>query len=312
MLIDQEPLTPADCNLRGFGWMPLDVQRLLDSDLFVLSTGDEFKAAVALWAKAWAQVPAASLPNDDRMLAHFSGAGANWPAVRDMALRGFVLCSDGRLYHRVLAEKAIDAWQQREKTRIKQRKWREGKALRSVDGDETVTLPSRDPSRDHNVTDERTGEERDSTGEDLLCNSKQPLSPDKSGARAEPRADRGSRLPVDWLPSAEDRAFAAAEGIDPDREAASFRDYWTSKPGAAGRKSNWSATWRNWVRRSAERNSTGGNRNGHGSRHRNGFIVLAEKRARADRERAAGGTIVDLIEDDDRSQRSGDWRGTGA
>jgi hypothetical protein len=49
--------------------MPMDVVRLLDSDLFALSTGDEFKAALALWCKAWLQVPAASLPDDDRVLA---------------------------------------------------------------------------------------------------------------------------------------------------------------------------------------------------------------------------------------------------
>lgn len=129
-----------------------------------------------------------------------------------------------------------------------------------------------------------------------------------SGETRAERADRGSRLPSDWTPSDEDRAFAEAEGIDPDREAGSFRDYWASKPGAAGRKSNWSATWRNWVRRSAERNANGGSRNGSGNRHRNGFIVLAEKRARADRERAAGGTIIDLIEDDDRSSGGSGWR----
>lgn len=298
-----EPLTPADCNLRGFGWMPLDVQRLLDSDLFILSTGDEFKAAVALWAKAWAQVPAASLPNDDRLLAHLSGAGSNWPAVRAMALRGFVLCSDGRIYHQVLAEKALEAWEQREKSRARQRKWRERAAPADArDGDETVTSPSRDALRDDNVTDDRTGQDRDSTVEDISCNSEQPPGPDKSGARAEPRADRGSRLPVDWAPSEEDRAFAQHEGIDPEREAGSFRDYWHGKPGAAGRKSNWSATWRNWVRRSAER-SRGGSGYGSGNRRRNGFAVLVEKRIAADRARAAGNPVLDLIADEEPSHR---------
>ena len=117
-----------------------------------------------------------------------------------------------------------------------------------------------------------------------------------SGELRAERADRGSRLPADWTPSDEDRAFAQAEGIDPEREAGSFRDYWTSKPGAAGRKSNWSATWRNWVRRSAERKPAHVEQ----PRYRNGFIALAEKRAREDRERAAGGTIIDLIPDDRR------------
>ena len=131
-----------------------------------------------------------------------------------------------------------------------------------------------------------------------------PLSPEGSGGTRAERADRGTRLPADWSPSEEDRAFAQAEGIDPEREAASFRDYWTSKPGAAGRKSNWSATWRNWVRRSAERKPS----NAEQPRYRNGFIALAEKRAREDRERAAGGTVIDLIPDDGRSQARDRWR----
>lgn len=105
-----EPLTPPDCDLRGLPFMPLDVVRLVDSDLVALATGDEFKAAVVLWCKSWLQLPAASLPNDDRILAHLSGAGSRWPRLRAVALRGWIECSDGRLYHPVVAEKAREAW----------------------------------------------------------------------------------------------------------------------------------------------------------------------------------------------------------
>lgn len=108
------PLTSPDCDLRGLQFMPLDVIRLIDSDLFALSTGDEFKAAVALWCKSWLQVPAASLPNDDRVLAHLSSAGAKWKKVKSIALRGWVECSDGRLYHPVIAEKALEAMSRRQ------------------------------------------------------------------------------------------------------------------------------------------------------------------------------------------------------
>lgn len=107
------PLLGAEVDLRGLPFMPLDTVRLIDSDLFALSSGDEFKAAIALWCKAWQQVPAASLPDDDRVLAHLSGAGGGWRKVRAVALRGFVKCRDGRLYHPVIAEKAAAAWRQR-------------------------------------------------------------------------------------------------------------------------------------------------------------------------------------------------------
>ena len=104
-----EPLTSADCDMRGMPYMPADTTRALDSDTFAISNGDEFKAHWALIFKSWSQVPAASLPNDDRILAHLSGAGSSWKKVRAVALRGWVLCSDNRLYHPVVAEKALHA-----------------------------------------------------------------------------------------------------------------------------------------------------------------------------------------------------------
>lgn len=107
------PMTPPQSDLRGLPFMPLDTCRLLDSDLFALSTGDGFKCAVALWCKAWQQVPAGSLPHNDRVLAHLSGAGGRWPTLRTVALHGWVVCSDGRLYHPVIAQKANQAWKAR-------------------------------------------------------------------------------------------------------------------------------------------------------------------------------------------------------
>lgn len=120
-----EPLTPPDCDLRDFAFMPLDVARILDSDVYALATGDEFRAAFSLWCKSWTQVPAASLPDDDRILAHLSGTGAKWKKVKAMALRGFVKCSDGRLYHSVVAEKANEAWKKKQSFRDRSRKGNE-------------------------------------------------------------------------------------------------------------------------------------------------------------------------------------------
>lgn len=107
------PLTPADCDLRDFQYMPLDVQRLCDSDLAALESPEACWAALLLWCKAWHQVPAGSLPSDDRVLAKFTGyqrAPESWHAIREGALRGWIECADGRLYHPVVAEKANEAW----------------------------------------------------------------------------------------------------------------------------------------------------------------------------------------------------------
>lgn len=105
-----DPLVPGEVDLRDLDGFMLNVERLLASELVALSTGDEFKAAVMLWSRAWKQMPAGSLPNDERILASFSGAGPRWKKVRDMALRGFIECSDGRLYHKVLCDDVMRAW----------------------------------------------------------------------------------------------------------------------------------------------------------------------------------------------------------
>lgn len=69
---------------------------------------------------------------------------------------------------------------------------------------------------------------------------------------------RGSRLAEDWKPSAEDRAFAADHGLDPDLTTDEFRDFWTAVPGARGRKLDWSKTFKNRCRELGKRPSAAG------------------------------------------------------
>jgi hypothetical protein len=64
---------------------------------------------------------------------------------------------------------------------------------------------------------------------------------------------RATRLPADFVC---DMAYAAAQGLNPRiaaREAERFRDFWSAKPGKDGVKADWPATWRNWVRSTADR-----------------------------------------------------------
>lgn len=62
---------------------------------------------------------------------------------------------------------------------------------------------------------------------------------------------RAARLPADWNPGEQDAEFCRTERPDLDvgSVANEFRDYWLAKPGPDGKKLDWSATWRNWVRR---------------------------------------------------------------
>ena len=60
----------------------------------------------------------------------------------------------------------------------------------------------------------------------------------------------GSRLPADWKPDDEELRWArdARPDLSVTTEVEKFRDYWHAMAGAKGRKTDWKATWRNWIR----------------------------------------------------------------
>lgn len=112
-----DPLVPPEVNLEGLGFIPMKL-RVLKSTLFLKSTGDEFKAAFALWVNSWSEIPAGSLPDDEVVLEALSCSKV-WAKVRGRALHNWIKCSDGRLYHPVVAELALDAWERRDEFREK-------------------------------------------------------------------------------------------------------------------------------------------------------------------------------------------------
>lgn len=149
------PLTPPDCNLQDFPFMPLYVQQLRDSKLTTAVKPDRAFFAVILWCASWHQVPAASLPDDDAELAKLAGFGfvvKEWKKYRQGALYGWIKCDDGRLYHPVVAEKARDAWAaknaQRYKTecaRIKKHNQRHGTGIQFPALEEFLSPEYADP-----------------------------------------------------------------------------------------------------------------------------------------------------------------------
>lgn len=102
--------------------MPLQVARLRDSDLAAEEHPEACWYAVLLWAAAWHQLPAGSLPDNETVLARLCGLGRDLKTFRKHragAMRGFILCDDGRFYHPVIAEQAIAAWEGK-----RQQRWR--------------------------------------------------------------------------------------------------------------------------------------------------------------------------------------------
>ena len=65
----------------------------------------------------------------------------------------------------------------------------------------------------------------------------------------------GTRLTEDWQPTPWEFTKARRhgfDGIDLTEETKRFIDYWIAIPGARGRKLDWDATWRNWIRRAQD------------------------------------------------------------
>lgn len=68
-----------------------------------------------------------------------------------------------------------------------------------------------------------------------------------------PETKRAKRLPADWVLPASWGQWAINEGLSEARvrlEADKFRDYWVGKGGKDATKTDWLATWRNWIRNS--------------------------------------------------------------
>ena len=73
---------------------------------------------ITLWMAAWHSHPAASLEDDDSILSNLAMCDpARWSEVRSECLRGWIKCSDRRLYHPFLSLKAPEVWTHSERFR---------------------------------------------------------------------------------------------------------------------------------------------------------------------------------------------------
>ena len=225
------PMVPAEVDLRSFETMPLAVQLLRDSRFVSEVKPEAFRAAVLLWCASWHQVPAGSLPDNDIELAKLSGYGfavQAWKKLRKEALQGFELCSDGRLYHREVAARALAAWQSRldhffERAKERLRKankaraeekpplpplpaltfeqWNadrmaagippeKAEAFRRKAAGEAAGIPPEKALKGEGTEGRGNGEERD--------NPEQPSAPDGAGATAPPEPPAA---PPPWPPA---------------------------------------------------------------------------------------------------------------
>lgn len=120
--------------------------------------------------------------------------------------------------------------------------------------------PSHIPAPPVVVTDDSVSPHpRNKEGEGNKEGSSAPAGASGDSERNTPADSRGCRLPEDWQPTTADVAWCRGEGHSDTwarKHTEAFRDYWRAQPGAKGRKAGakgWSLTWRNWIRREAEK-----------------------------------------------------------
>jgi Protein of unknown function (DUF1376) len=107
------PLVSTKVDLTDFKFMPLEVARLRRSKAWLICKRRPEVAfyMLNLWTASWHERPASSLEDDDDVLADAAMCPPDrWSEVKADVLRGWIKCSDGRLYHPVVAEKALEAW----------------------------------------------------------------------------------------------------------------------------------------------------------------------------------------------------------
>lgn len=172
------PLTPPDCDLRDFPFMPLECLRLHRSKAWLAARKNPALGfyMVNMWTTAWHEVPAASLEDDDDVLAHAAMCDPKaWPKVKEQVMRGWIKCSDGRLYHAVVAEKARDAWERKQAQRQRTEAARQAKRQKmqhASDGPVTGSVTD-------NATDDVTASKGQGQGQGQGEENK-PLTPSAS------------------------------------------------------------------------------------------------------------------------------------
>jgi uncharacterized protein YdaU (DUF1376 family) len=118
-----------------------------------------------------------------------------------------------------------------------------------------------------------------------------------SGAKAPTPAKRAHRLPEDWQPRKEDFDKLSSEGFsfsEIQDQVPRFRDYWRGNGRAMV---DWFATFRNWVRKSAEIGQGRGGPRAQSPPKRNVFMDLGTEALNKFEERENAEQVTGYIED---------------
>ncbi|MDP6588634.1 MAG: hypothetical protein QF666_04220 [Alphaproteobacteria bacterium] len=128
--------------------------------------------------------------------------------------------------------------------------------LNEIDNKFLTPLLSRSANRSDRVSNESESPEPEpEPNPELNPDPEQAVAPGAPPSAKRHGERKGAMPAEDWAPTPDDIAFAAAAGLAVPAihaEAEKFKDYWIAVPGARGRKLDWLATWKNWIRRCVE------------------------------------------------------------
>ena len=198
-------------------------------------TCEQHGAYLQLIGSMW--LAGGKLANDAKKLAKITGCTASrWAKIQAEVMELFEVCEDTISHKRVMFElkKAQEKSIKRAEVGSLGGK---AKSLKNNETDVAIAtvllkhLPEPEPEPEPDISNE--------IGREVAQAPSPKVSPN------------GFRLPSEWEPN----PWTEEISIDVmawQRELDKFRDYWRAVPGAKGRKLDWDATWRNWIRRASE------------------------------------------------------------
>lgn len=259
-----EPLVLPGTDLTDYPYMPLYLERLRRSKAWLRAKRRPELGfyMLNLWAWSWHEIPASSVEDDDDVLADAAMCDpALWDEVRDEVMRGWVKCSDGRLYHPIVAELVHDVIAGKQKASGKGREMAEkrwGKRRGGADagapdaGDMLQQCTSMPPALlgDAKGDGEREGDERETSPSGF--SDEKPSGSGSARAREAPACADATPLPQDfrvvqeWIEEARrQRVALGLPSANLATQATRFANRYGGKPPPHGLA--WRQVWLNWA-----------------------------------------------------------------
>lgn len=230
-------------------WFKVDDQLAFNSKVMLAGN-----AAMGLWVRAgsWssAQLTDGFIP--EHMANAMASAMANGCEADALVDAGLWLTVEGGYQFHDWSDFQPDADQERKKRKARSDAGKAGAAARW--GKQTDSKPHGKPIANAMANEcDRNAPSRPVPSYKEEANASS-LGAQQAAAPPRPRSKRGTRLADDWIPSEALRDAMAAEcpHVDQRAQFARFRDHWFAQPGQRGVKTDWDATYRNWIRRAAD------------------------------------------------------------